>query len=302
MDTFTNMVKILNALGNDDALSIFMYTVDGIKSSKQAILELGLTQKRFYSRLKDLIDVGFIEKDGGVYQHTSLGTIFYRMGLSLMGIIENKERIVLLDQLKQTMSLSSSDIHTIKSMVSQGSTDISGVLDLVFFSNKKNKIEMHPTYDKLVEKLVTEISTSKKTVLLASRYIDNRVIDSLLKATSKEVEFKVLMAKYDLEDKMNKLQMILSPKLVMSMIEYFSAPGFEDRMRDADIPFSFCILDEDRCFFELPSLGESKFSIAFFMTDAEIGSRFTSYYETLWEISEKKSMPKLFEKLTQLRQ
>ena len=65
MDTFTNMVKILNALGNDDALSIFMYTVDGIKSSKQAILELGLTQKRFYSRLKDLIDVGFIEKDGG---------------------------------------------------------------------------------------------------------------------------------------------------------------------------------------------------------------------------------------------
>lgn len=302
MDTFSNMVQILNALGNDDSLAIFMYTANGIKSSKQAIFDLGLTQKRFYSRLKDLIDVGFIEKDSGTYRHTSLGTIFYKMGLSLMSILENKERITLLDQLKQTMSLSSSDLDTIKSMVSQGSSDISGVLDLVFFSNKKEKIEMLPTYDKLVEKLVTEMSGVKRTILLASRYVDNRVIDSLLKVANKGVEFKVIMAKHDLEDKMNKLQMILSPKLVMSMIEYFSSPDIDDRMRDGEIPFSFCIIDDTHCFFELPSLGESSFSIAFFLSDKDIGTRFSAYYDALWEMSEKKSMPKLFQQLSKFRQ
>jgi len=302
MDTFSNMVKILNALGNDDSLAIFMYTVNGIKSSKQAIFDLGLTQKRFYSRLKDLIDIGFIEKDSGTYRHTSMGTIFFKMGLSLMSIIENKERITLLDQVKQTMSLSSSDLDTIKSMVAQGSSDISGVLDLVFFSSKKEKIEMLPTYDKLVDKLITEISGAKRTILLASRYVDNRVIDSLLKVANKKVEFKVIMAKFDLEDKINKLQMILSPKLVMSMIEYFSSPDIDDRMRDGEIPFSFCIIDDTNCFFELPSMGESSFSIAFFLSDKDIGERFSAYYDALWDMSEKKSMPKLFQQLSKFRQ
>ncbi len=64
---FGSMVEILDALGNQDALSIFIYVEKGMTSSKLAIQELGLTQKRFYSRLKELIEVGLIEKNAGGY-------------------------------------------------------------------------------------------------------------------------------------------------------------------------------------------------------------------------------------------
>jgi hypothetical protein len=52
---FGSMVEILDALENQDALSIFIYVEKGMTNSKLAIRKLGLTQKSFYSRLKELI-------------------------------------------------------------------------------------------------------------------------------------------------------------------------------------------------------------------------------------------------------
>jgi predicted transcriptional regulator len=294
---FNEMVRILDALGHEDALAIFFYTEKHIKSSKLAIEELGLTQKRFYSRLKELIEVGLIEKTEGEYRYTIFGNIFFKIGFSLMEMIENREQIELMERIRASSSLPNAEMEKIRSVVSKNFRDVSGLFDMVFLSEKQRKVEVLPSYEKLVEKLVEEMKAAKDTIHLASRYIDNKVIDCMFKATGSGVKGKVIMAKENLEDKVNKLQLLLSPGLVMNLLEYFSDPELNDILRDGHVPFSFCIIDNRTCFFELPSLGNHDFAIAFFVDDVEIGTRFIKMFNALWESAEAKSVPKFFQVL-----
>jgi len=80
------------------------------------------------------------------------------------------------------------------------------------------------------------------------------------------------------------------------MLEYFSSAELEDQMREYKIPYNFCIIDGNKCFFELPNMRESTFSLAFFIIDKEIGSKFSLYHDAIWEVSEKISIPKLLTK------
>ena len=45
--------KILNSMANEDALKILIASNGGISNSARIIQELGLTQKRYYTHLKD---------------------------------------------------------------------------------------------------------------------------------------------------------------------------------------------------------------------------------------------------------
>jgi predicted transcriptional regulator len=295
------MVRILDALGHEDALAIFMYAERRIKSSKLAIEELGLTQKRFYSRLKELIEVGLVEKSEGEYRYTTFGNIFFKIGFSLLEMLENREQIELLEKIRVSSSLPNSEVDKIHSVVSKSFRDMSGLFDMVFLSGKQRKVEVLPSYERLVERIVEEIKVSKEEILLATRYIDNKVIDSMFKAQTKSIKSKVIMAKENLEDKVNKLQLMLSPGMVMSLLEYLNDPDLDDLVRDGNVPFSFCIMDGKHCFFELPSMGNHDFSIAFFVDDEEIGERFTKMFNTLWESAEAKSVPKFFQMLSKIR-
>jgi DNA-binding HxlR family transcriptional regulator len=278
---FGSMVEILDALGNQDALSIFIYVDKGMTSSKHAIQELGLTQKRFYSRLKELIEVGLIEKTDGGYVYTTLGRVFSKIGYSLLDVLENKEQFELLERLRESSNLTSSEVNQITSVVSKGTTDVSGIFNMIFLSEKQGKVEVLPSYERLVEKLVEGVQKGENSILLASRYIDNKVIDSMIKVSKKGVPARVLMAKEHLEDKVNKLQLLLSPGLILSMLEFFSDPNLDEIMRDGAVPFSFAIIDEEHCFFELPSFGNNDFTITFYVVDNEIGEKFTRMFSTL---------------------
>jgi predicted transcriptional regulator len=297
---FGSMVKILDALGNEDAFSIFIYVEKGMPSSKAAIQELGLSQKRFYSRLKELIDVGLIVKNEGEYQYTTLGRIFSKIGYSLIEVLENKEQFELLERLRDNAGLTSAEVDKITSVVSKGSTDVSGIFNMIFLSEKQESVEAIPSYEILVDRLVEEVSKAEKTIFLASRYIDSKVVDAQLKASKRGVVAKVLMAKEHLEDKVNKLQLLLSPGLMLSIMEFFNDPELDEFMRDGNIGFSFCIVDGERCFFELPSFGGNNFTIAFFVVDKTIGEKFTKMFSLLWETAERKEVPRVFQMLKKI--
>ncbi|MEE8354299.1 MAG: hypothetical protein V3S09_00595 [Candidatus Bathyarchaeia archaeon] len=297
---FGSMVNILDALGNQDALSIFIYVEKGMTSSKLAIQQLGLTQKRFYSRLKELIDVGLIEKIEGGYHYTTLGRVFSKIGYTLLDVLENKEQFELLEKLRASSNITSSDFNKITSVVSKGSADVSGIFNMIFFSEKQEIVEAIPSYGLAVDKLVEEITGSEESIFLASRYIDSKVIDAQLKASKRGVKARVLMAKEHLQDKVNKLQLLLSPGLMLSIMEFFNDPELDEFMRDGNIPFSFCIIDGERCFFELPSFGGNDFTIAFFVVDKVIAEKFTNMFSVLWESAEKKEVPRVFQMLKKI--
>ena len=294
------MVDILDALGNQDALSIFIYVGKGMTSSKFAIHELRLSQKRFYSRLKELIGVGLIEKNEGGYQYTTLGRVFSKIGYSLLDVLENQEQFELLERLRDSSSLTSSEVNKITSVVSKGSADVSGIFNMIFLSEKQEMVEAIPSYSLAVDKLVEEITRSEKSIFLASRYMDSKVIDAQVKASKRGVLARVLMAKEHLEDKVNKLQLLLSPGLMLSILEFFNDPKLDEFMREGNMPFSFCIVDGERCFFELPSFGGNDFTIAFLVVDKTIAEKFTNMFSVLWETAEKKEVPRVFQMLKKI--
>ena len=93
----------------------------------------------------------------------------------------------------------------------QGSINLNGILDLVFFPNKSDQIQMLQTYEKHMDKLVAEVNKSKRSIMFTSKNIDMKIIDSLIESMNRGVKVKVISEKYDFEDKINKLQMMLSP-------------------------------------------------------------------------------------------
>jgi len=162
MTAFAELVKILNALGNEDALAIFLYTNNGISSSKEAIQTLGLTQKRFYSRLKDLIDNKLVEKVEGEYRHTALGRILCDLGLSLEELLINKEKLEIINQLNRA-NISEEEKQGLMELFS---LDLSGGTD---------KIRVITSFEDLVNITVETIDNAEKRLELATQYIDNRI-------------------------------------------------------------------------------------------------------------------------------
>jgi len=67
------VAPIFRVLSNPDAIKILYCAGDGIEHSTYTIEELGLSQKRYYTRLKALIDSGLIKKKEGFYRQTALG-------------------------------------------------------------------------------------------------------------------------------------------------------------------------------------------------------------------------------------
>ena len=295
--TIEQGVRLFNVLSSEDAVRIFLYAKQGIESSTQAIKNLGLTQKRYYSRLKGLIEVGLIEKVEGTYRYTALGKIVHKLGIYLIGVLKNVDRLELMNNLSKAKSLSHAEKRKFEKMISE-QTEVGGLFNSVLSEKTRSKVKEIITYEELIEKLVERIDLSQKSVLLASRYVDTKAIDSCLKANKRDVTLKVLVSKENISSNMNMLRLMLSPKLILAMLEFFgSSKELGDLIREFDLSFSFCIIDDRHCFFEFPSLEGSKFSIAFYMEDEETNRRFTELFYKQWEMAEVKKIPTFFHKL-----
>jgi len=294
--TLEQCIDIFSTFSNLDTMRIFLLAEKGIKSSNKAIKELGLTPKRYYSRLKDLVDEGVIDKVNGVYIYTPTGEILHKLGLSLMSLVDNKQRIGLLMNLMKSDALSSEERQRINSMLS-GENNIGQLLGL-FQQISQEKVVKISEYKTLVETLARDIASSKKSMLLASRYFDVWVIDECLKARGRGVEIRGLMSKETISKKMNMLRMILSPKLIMKILEMSEGTDINEVFRETDIAFSFCIIDGYKCFFEFPSVS-GEFSIAFKLEDEETSLKFTKLFNSIWESCNPKKTSVFIKKLSE---
>ena len=291
-------VRLFSVLSSEDAVRIFLYAEKGIASSTQAVKDLGLTQKRYYSRLKGLIDVGLIEKVEGTYMYTAFGKVVRKLGFYLMGVLNNIDRIELINKLYKAKSLSPTERSKVEELISEQSGEVGGLLNYIMGEKGPNRMKVIITFNELVDKLVEQIDLSQKSILLASRHVDTRVIDASLKANKRGVILKVLVSKENLSGKLNMLRVMLSPRLILSLIEFFgSSMDMTELIRENDLTFSFCIIDDRYCFFEFPSIEGSKFSIAFYIDDEKISTRFTELFHRQWEMGEINKMQQFSQKL-----
>ncbi len=288
-------LELFNIFSNEDALRIFLYAENGIKSSKKAMKELRLTPKRYYSRLGELLKMGILEKDGKKYRYTPLGQALYQLGYYFYDILKNKDRLKFIGELITSDVLKPYEIKKVMDIISEDSEGLEIVLRSLINRDRIEIIEKIEDYEELVNKLVSDINSAQESVYLASRYIDLRVVEASCKAHRRGIDMRGLISKELLVNQINLIKFLLFPTILKLVFEIFSTN--DHLVRECEIPYSFCIIDELICYFELPSI-EGDFSIAFRVVDKNLAKKFNKIFFNLWDKSDIKGV---FDFLTLLK-
>ena len=116
------VMQILSLLSKNDAMTIFLASQHGLDSRQETHVQMGLTKKQYYTRLKQLVDLSLIEKqDSGkkkvrsyhtpLYMPTLFGSMVYkRCVLGLEDITKNSKKLEAVDVLKQSSRFSADEI------------------------------------------------------------------------------------------------------------------------------------------------------------------------------------------------
>lgn len=288
-------LKLFDIFSNMDTLKIFIYAKEGIKNSNYAIKELNLTPKRYYSRLRELVNIGVLEKRKGIYAYTSLGKILYKLGYLFLEIIKNKEKLMLLTDLPNINFLSSHEKERIMEILFNENKDARLFLEIFLENKNKSNFMIIHKYDTLVDLLKEKIKLAKNSILLASRYVNGEIIDACLDVIKRGTELKLILSNEIILNKLMKLKLLLSPNLLYKILSLmFSSINMSKYIKESHLSFSFCIIDNKHCFFEIPNLSNDTFFLAFYISDKQTARKFKELFNHLWKTSKEHEIPKLF--------
>lgn len=270
------LATLLRLLARPDALYILYRTgMGGINNSTYAIEELDITPKRYYSRLRELVDAGLVKKKDRIYRQTALGRIMYDRFLPAMGrACEAKNELNILDGLEGTA------IEDKVKRVFEGELGILGLTE-------SSKLRIIDNYESMVVDVIDLCNEAKESILMASNYLDVRVMEAVFRAVDRDVTNRLIMGKKSLSSKLQNLRMMLSLTVAKTIINFASNKvNLRDFVRFTELPYSFCIVDGHRNIIEISDTINDKFLVAFLVDDRGVGEDATKFYEKLWKTGE----------------
>ncbi|MCL4436825.1 MAG: hypothetical protein M1503_12425 [Thaumarchaeota archaeon] len=264
-------------LANDDALLLLKVAQDGLYAKDTTIRSLGLSKKRYYQRLRELIAAKLVVKENNVYKATSLGKIVFQTQVKILEeAIVNHHRLLAIEKLKQVPGLTNDEIEGVsKTLLAEGSY-------LAEYFLKSAPPEVYTSFEELIEKTV-DISLRAKTELrLATRYVDKRVIEALATVAKRGVKVSVIT---DLAIILKRIQILKpssNPKEFESLLYPLKGSGVS--FRYAQIPFSFLLRDNYEAGVELADpVFTDNFVIGFLFQDSEVGKILSKRFDTIWQ-------------------
>jgi hypothetical protein len=162
-----------------DNFTIFLFASGGLKADSSSTLQkIGLTRKRYYTRLRQIMEAGLINKSDGNYSHTTLGNIIYqKYFIGLMQEIANTKQMKMIDTLKRTKQFSEDDIMRSVSMITD-STNITKNM------SSASKIEIAWTLEDMISAIVERVEFCKNEILIATRSFNEIIINNILRKAS----------------------------------------------------------------------------------------------------------------------
>jgi len=281
-EIFEDMSKVFSAVANEDAIKIFYAAKDGIKSSMQAIKELNLTQKRYYTHLKRLIECGLVEKADGVYKHTTLGKIYYKLAELFENTLFYRSRLELVDRVCRIKDVPAEEMEEIMRTILKDldlalTEGIVGVL---------GPVKAVDSWDRAVINLAKYIEKSKESVYLASQHVDAKIIETLFSAVQRGVKVYYLLNEDEEVSGAFKLiiRLVFShPRTLKFLLQTLNSPNLE--IRWTDVPYSLAIIDERIVMVEVVKPLSKEFSIVFFLQNQRMARQFIESFNILWRRS-----------------
>jgi len=294
-DLVKNAAKLLSILSKRDNLDIFISADssnnnEGLKAKSSTIQELRLSKKVYYTRLKQLINAGLIEKSDGIYKRTTLGNIIFQNNiLNLMERLKHTKQMKMVDTLKRTKQFSEDEIVNFVNKITGGAN--SSMLSSTNASS--TKIEIALTYQKMVSAIIERVEFCKNEILLASRSLNEIIINNILRKADSGISVKVLTDSslvkqyFEVEGKTLKLKDDDNDKNTTERIKIVSNPWYPSKVnrRIAKIPFSMIILDGKEVGIEMVNWNESKnfYGTIFIRGDKKTSKIMQDLYYKIWD-------------------
>jgi hypothetical protein len=152
---------------------------------------------------------------------------------------------------------------------------------------KKTELRIINNYRDLTSILAASIEKSNSEILLATRYIDMVVVQSIIFALQRNVKIKTITNE--------KVDFSAFIKLIGGFLKNIRPNALklvvgQDNYRVGDIPFSFIIVDDEITIFEIP---DKEFQIAFVSTDKQVSKSLSHLFWETWKESKILRIPSL---------
>ncbi|MCW4038762.1 MAG: hypothetical protein NWF13_08525 [Candidatus Bathyarchaeota archaeon] len=282
--------EILAALANEDAIKIFLTARKGIEKSTKTIQELGLTQKRYYSRLKELMEAGLVEKRDNVYQHTTTGMICYTLGKSFNSALDQRDRLDLADRLRRSKSISQEETKQILQALSPR-----GLASSLETGESINPVKMFEEHESLVSEIITLIEGAEERIYLAAYDPDVRVMEALIKAVQRKIDLSLLTGKSQkLSESIQILRTILNPSIAHVVLKLLQSQ--ELTVKHGDIPFNFCVIDETFALIELSDPLTKGFHVGFTLESQSMCRKLVKTFNSLYQKAEEDPLVAILKK------
>ena len=285
--TVKNSLELLSVLSRRDNLTIFMSAADdkGINADLSTHQHLGIPKKTYYTRLRQLITAGLVRKSEGTYIHTTLGSIVYQKHFELMHQIRNIKHFRMIDALKSSKEFTDEDIKTFVGKL------VTDNISSTYTSNNNNHVDIMWKYEEMVSAILQRIELCRDEILLASKYTNELIINSMLHKVRAGIKAKVITDKSLVRKFFEQFQENMAGIKDKNTLERRNVvgnpwyPGNIER-RAADLPFSMIILDHKEVGIELIHANDPKtFNGVIFVRDENIANIMTRYYQKIWESS-----------------
>ena len=302
MELVKNFTKLFSILSKKDTFTIFLFASRGLKAESSTLQTIGLSRKRYYTRLKHLTDAGLVTKSEGGYSHTTLGHIIYQKYLiGLMKQIANTKQMKMIDTLKRTKQFSEEDITKFVEKV----TDSANVAENI----SAPRIEIAWTLEDMISATVERVEFCKNEILIAARSFNEIIINNILRKTSSgNIKVKVIADVSLIEEyiKMNENRDLdLDDKNAIERSNVLTNPWYPNNSnidrRIASVPYNMCILDSMDLGLELIDWNEpTKFHGVVFIKDEYMAKIMRDFYYKIWDIAA--SFPPSFKQQQQRQQ
>jgi hypothetical protein len=201
-----------------------------------------------------------------------------------MDQVRNIKQFKMIDALKSTKEFSEEDIKGfVGKLVSENT---------ITAQNSDNAhVDIIWKYEDMVAAIIQRIELCKDEILLASKYTNELIINSMLHKVQAGVKAKVISDKSLVRKFFAQFQQNMTGVKDKNSLERSTVvanpwyPGNIDR-RATDLPFSMIILDRKDVGIELVHANDPKtFNGVIFIHDEKIANVMTKYYEKIWKSS-----------------
>lgn len=276
-----HMGSVLSALSNVDAIEIFTQVQDGMKGGRETFQKLQMTKKRYYTRLRELVESGLIERVGDEYRYTLLGTLFAQQFTNLLQIVENRKELLMIGELRRSEKFTDAEIGSfVRKIFTKGpwsSGEGSWFIPYVVW-----------TYEEMVKSIVGRLSTTKKEIYLSSRYTAERIINGMIARAQAGVAVKVLadvrLLKNYVKGAGNRLETAdkHADERRKATVNPFYPYNIERKF--CELPFSFILMDGRGVGVELiDARHPDEFFCAVFLENESMFNYMRSAFDSLWE-------------------